>query len=83
MLSDSRNAPALQPKLIKVGAVKRLHKKTGITVRLTYSERARLREAAARQTRETSRQVTPSELLREAGLARAAEILAPSSSAAA
>lgn len=67
--------------------MKSIHKQTGITVRLTRSERSRLRDAAKAQTRVLSRRVTPSELLRDGGLAKAAEILsaaapAPASAAA-
>ena len=62
--------------------MKRLHKQTGITVRLTRSERARLREAARLQTRIAERKVTPSELLRDGGLWKANEIIAAAQTAA-
>lgn len=55
--------------------MKSLHKQTVISVRLSRTERAKLREAAKVHGRTSGRPVTPSELLREGGLAKAAEIL--------
>lgn len=69
------NTGVLLAEPLKVGVMKSVHKSQGLTVKLSREERVRLRKAADLETRRLRRTVSSGEILREAGLARAAEIL--------